>query len=361
MELAEEWSRLALDHLPVGILIINRHRKVRIFNQTLSRFLGLEREKILGQPLLETLDDRVPENNLLLKTLATGKEFQNMKPQTVVTVSCSVACLVNTLPVRNKTGITVGAMALFSPAARLQEMENAVIKAEKLAILGQLAAGMVHEIRNPLTAIGGFLQLMQKHLQGSPREEYIPIMLAELNHANRLISEFLQFARPGFTKRGKCSINDIIKDLVLLVESEALSRQIEIETALDNSTPKIIGDSGQLKQVFINIIKNAFDALSPGGKILIKTKTLWNESENFVQISINDTGAGVDEEVIKNMFNPFFTTKENGTGLGMFTSKKIIDNHKGRIKIKSEPGKGTTVNVLLPVEQQLLTIAGTSM
>lgn len=308
VELTEEWSRLALDHLPVGLLVINRHRKIRIFNQTLSRFLGLKREKVLGQPLLEILDNRGPDFNLLLKTLTTGKEFQNAKPQSVVTATCSVTCLVNTYPIRNRTGITVGAMAVFSPAARLQEMENAVIKAEKLAILGQLAAGMVHEIRNPLTAIGGFLQLMQNCLKGKPKEEYIPIMLSELNHANRLISEFLQFAKPGYAKRSWCSIIEIIKDVVLLVESEALSRQFSIEEDLDVNIPKVIVDSGQLKQVFMNILKNAFDALSEGGKIFIQAK--WNEFEGCVQISFRDTGMGINEEIIKNMFNPFFTTKE---------------------------------------------------
>jgi len=350
LELAEEWSRLALDHLPVGLLVINRHRKIRIFNQTLSRFLGLKSEKVLGRPLLELMDDRGTEFNILLQTLITGKEFQNVKPQAVTTVSCCVACLVNTYPVRNRTGITVGAMAVFSPAARLQEMENAVVKAEKLAILGQMAAGMVHEIRNPLTAVGCFLQLLHKCLKGNPKEEYIPIMLAELNHANRLISEFLQFAKPGYSRPGRCSIVEIIKDVVLLVESEALSRQFNIEVDLDVNIPKVIVDSGQLKQVFINIIKNAFDALSEGGKIFVQTTS--NELEGFVQISFRDTGVGIDKETLENMFNPFFTTKESGTGLGMFTSKKIIDNHGGRIEIQSEPGKGTTVTVLLPVEQQ---------
>jgi two-component system sensor histidine kinase AtoS len=195
VELAEEWACLALDHLPVGLLVVNRHRKIRIFNKTLSRLLGLKSEEVLGKPLLEVLDDREPDYNILLQTLTTGKEFQNVKPQAVTTFSCSIPCLVDTHVIRNRTGITVGAMALFSPAARLQEMENAVIKAEKLAILGQMAAGMVHEIRNPLTAIGCFLQLLQKQLKGYSKEEYIPIMLTELKNANRLISEF--YSMPG--------------------------------------------------------------------------------------------------------------------------------------------------------------------
>lgn len=349
MELAGEWSRLALDHLPVGLLVINRHKQIRIFNQVLSRLIGLSCEKVLGEPLLESLDDREANSNILLQTLATGKEFQNVKPEAVISVSCSVACLVNTYVVRNRTGITVGAMAVFSPAGRLQEMENAVVKAEKLAILGQLAAEMVHEIRNPLTAIGCFLQLLQKCLKGNPKEEYIPLMLDELNHANRLISDFLQLSKPGFSRRTRFSIIETINDVMMLVESEARLRQLDIEVDIKVDIPTIIGDKEQLKQVFINIIKNAFDALSDGGKILVQIS--WDKLEGFAQVSFRDTGVGIDEATITNMFNPFFTTKESGTGLGMFTSKKIIDNHGGSIKIQSEPGKGTTVVVLLPVTQ----------
>lgn len=349
VELAEEWSRLALDHLPFGLLVINRHKRVRIFNKTLARLTGLKSEEVLGKPLLGILDDREPDFNILLQTLATGKEFQNNKPQAVISVPCPVACLVSTHVIRNRTGITVGAMALFSPSARLQEMENAVVKAEKLAILGQMAAGMVHEIRNPLTAIGCFLQLLQKQLKGNPKEEYIPIMLAELQNANRLISEFLQYAKPGYAKRTSCSIVEAIKNVVMLVESEALSRKLNIDVELGADMPNIVVDNEQLKQVFINIMKNAFDALSAGGEIFIKTA--WNEPEGFARVSFRDTGVGMDEETIANMFNPFFTTKESGTGLGMFTSKKIIDNHGGRIEIQSETGKGTTVIVLLPVVQ----------
>lgn len=350
VELAEEWSSLALDHIPVGLLVINRHKKIRIFNHTLSRLLEVKSEEVLGKPLMGVLYTREPGFNILLKTLATGEEFLNVKPQAVVTVSCSDTCQVSTHPVRNRTGITVGAMAMFTPAARLQEMENAVVKAEKLAILGQMAAGMVHEIRNPLTAIGCFLQLLHRNLHGKPKEEYIPIMLSELNRVNRLITEFLQFARPGYARRSRCSIVEIIKDVVMLVEYEALSRQIKIEVNLNVNIPNVFVDCEQIKQVFINIMKNAFDALPDGGKIFVENT--WNESEGFVQVSIRDTGAGIDKDTIANMFNPFFTTKESGTGLGMFTSKKIIDNHGGRIDIQSEPGHGTKVTVMLPVNHQ---------
>ncbi len=249
----------------------------------------------------------------------------------------------------NDSGEGESAMAVFLPAGRLRELENAVIKAEKLAVLGQLVAGMVHEIRNPLTAIGGFLELLQKQLKGTPKESYISVMLAELEHVNRLITEFLSLTKPGYSKRVKCVINNIIREVVMLVESEAQIRKLDLSLATETDMPHILGDGEQLKQVFLNIIKNAFEVLDDGGKIYLQTS--WDGQEGLVKVAVRDTGPGIDGQTINNMFIPFFTTKEKGTGLGMFLSKQIIDNHGGRIEVESEPGKGTTVTVLLPVSQ----------
>jgi len=343
----EDWSRMAVDHLPIGLLVIDREGQVRVFNRALSRLTGLTSDNVLARPFLKVLDGHRPDLNKLLQTLATGWEFQELNPEAVIPVIGSTAFAASTYAIRDKNGVTIGAIAVFVPVGRQQELENAVIKAEKLAILGQLAAEMVHEIRNPLTAVGGFLQLLQKSLKGTPKEEYIPIMLAELKHVNRLITEFLQLAKPGSSKRTPCSITKIMNEVVMLVESEAAPRKVDIinETSIDSSS--ISGDDKQLKQVFLNIIKNAFDALSDGGKLFLQTS--WDMHEGFVRVTIRDTGAGMDEQTVTNLFDPFFTTKESGTGLGMFISKKIIDNHGGRIEIQSEPERGTTVTVLLPV------------
>lgn len=229
-----------------------------------------------------------------------------------------------------------------------QELERAIIKAEKLAILGQLAAGVLHEIKNPLTTISGFLQLLHKELKGTQKEEYVRIALAELEHANKLLDEFLQMARPGFSNRQRCSIVGLIKEVYILAESEALLRQVEIKHESIGDIPHILGDAEQLKQVFLNLIRNAFEALSPGGRILMQAS--WYEKENHVRVTVSDTGAGMDDKIISSMFNPLFTTKDTGTGLGMFISKKIIDNHRGHIEVESKPGKGTSITILLPLE-----------
>lgn len=342
-----KWPQLTLDHLPVGLLVIDQEGQVQVFNRTLSRLAGLEYEEVLGRPLQDFLDGSRTGFSKLLQTLSTGKEFQDLKPKAVLPVIDSNGYWVNTYKITDESGTIIGAMAVFIPIERRQELENAIIKAEKLAILGQLAAVAVHEIRNPLTTINGFLQLLQKDLRGTPKEEYLNIMLSELKHVNRLISEILHLARPGYSKRTHCLINKLIREVYILVESEASIHYLEIILDMSNNIPPILADDEQLKQVFLNIIRNAFEALSPGGKLYLQTSC--DKDEGFVRITIRDTGTGMDKQTIANMFDPFFTTKETGTGLGMFISKKIIDNHGGRLEVQSEPAKGTTVIVFLPV------------
>ncbi|OPX87145.1 MAG: Sporulation kinase E [Pelotomaculum sp. PtaB.Bin104] len=346
--LMEGWSDLALDHLPVGLLIIDQEGCIRGINQVLTGLTGVKREQVTGLPFQEIYEVEQTGSNKLLQTLTSGKEFQHLEPEAVIPGIRTNGYTISTHSVRNKSGVIIGALALFTPVGRLQELENAVIKAEKLALLGQLAAEMVHEIRNPLTTINGFLQLLQKDLKGTTREEYINLMLTEMIRVNGLIKQFLQLSRPGYSKRKQFCLNKLMNDISMLVESEAMLRKLDIHLMTAPDIPPILGDNEQLKQAFLNIIKNGFDALSKGGKLFMQTS--WNSHEKFVKVMIKDTGVGMDKQTIANMFYPFFTTKESGTGLGMLISKKIIDNHGGQIDVQSEPGKGTIVSVLLPVD-----------
>jgi len=339
VEIAEILPRLAIDQLVIGLLMINREGQICLFNQALARMTGLNQHEFLGQSLYHP--------NKLLQTFATSKEYQNVQPSTILPVMGLNNCAASTHIVRGKSGVPVGAMAVFIPAGRQQELEEAVVKAEKLAILGQMAAEMVHEIRNPLTVMDGLIKLLQPDLQGTAKEEYVAIILTELKHINHLITDFLQLSKPGYAKRSPCSITQVINEVILLVKNEALLRQLDLQLDLAKDIPNIFGDGEQLKQVFLNILKNAFEALSCDGQVYLQT--YWNRPENLVQVIVRDTGVGMDEQTRISMFDPFFTTKENGTGLGMFIIKKIVDNHGGRIEIQSEPEKGTVVTVLLPV------------
>jgi signal transduction histidine kinase len=243
-EIAEILPSLAIDQLVIGILMINREGQVCLFNQALAKMTGLNQHDVLGQSLYPP--------NKLLQTFATGREFQNLQPSTILPVMGLNNCTTSTHIVRGKSGVPVGAMAVFLPAGQQQELEEAVIKAEKLAILGQMAAEMAHEIRNPLTVINGFMTLLQEDLTGTPKEKYVSIIRDELKHVNNLISDFLQFSRPGYAKRTRCSIVQIITDVTMLVDNEASLRNLEIDLELAEDIPDILGDIEQLKQVALN-------------------------------------------------------------------------------------------------------------
>lgn len=238
-----------------------------------------------------------------------------------------------------------GAFVIVDEIARPAKNEPDMAQTEKLAMVGQLAAGAAHEIRNPLTSVRGFIQLLRKELSNTPKAEYIDIIIAEIDRVNSIINEFLKLAKPATPRRGACRIEDLFREIRVLVESEAFLKNVEVIEEIDN-LPEILIDKEQIKQVLINVIQNSFDAMPKGGKLIITASAELDEMA--VKISLRDSGSGMDREIVDRMFKPFYTTKEHGTGLGLSVSLQIIENHGGRMEIDSVPGCGTTTNIYLP-------------
>jgi two-component system, sporulation sensor kinase A len=224
-----------------------------------------------------------------------------------------------------------------------KKTEDLLRKSDKLAVVGQMAAGVAHEIRNPLTALRGFVQLLQSTVK-EPRT-YFDVMLSELDRINLIVSEFLFLAKPQIVHFEQNDLLVLLKKVVQLLETQAILSNIQIR--LDFApVPWIYCDENQIKQVFVNVLKNAIEAMPRGGEILIQVRS---RDEDFVQVRIIDQGCGISQEQIRRLGEPFYTTKEKGTGLGLLVSYQIIEAHKGKIQIESELEKGTTVEVLLPV------------
>jgi two-component system sporulation sensor kinase A len=216
---------------------------------------------------------------------------------------------------------------------------------EKLTLVGQLAAGIAHEIRNPLTALKGFLQLMQKN--GQEKKEYYSIMSSELARIELIVSELLVLAKPQSTYFQERDLHTLIKHVVTLIDTEAIIKNVLITVEFESDIPPIRCDENQLKQAFINFLKNGIEAMQNGGNIFIKV----SRDEAHVIIRFIDQGCGIPEERIKRLGEPFYTTKETGTGLGLMVSYKIIENHNGQIRMTSKLNEGTTVEVILPIDR----------
>jgi PAS domain S-box-containing protein len=228
------------------------------------------------------------------------------------------------------------------------DTEELIIKSEKLSVVGQLAAGIAHELRNPLTSLVGFLQLLQEDPGNiQQNQNYLKIMGNEFTRIEQIIGEFLVLSKPHVSIHKKNSIKMLINHVVNLLESQAVLNNVEIKTEFETEVPVILCEENQLKQVFINLIKNAIEAMNSGG--VVDVEVALQNSESII-VKVRDEGSGIPEKEISKLGDPFFTTKENGTGLGLMVCQKIIDNHDGQLIIDSDVNKGTTVKVILPIK-----------
>ena len=224
-----------------------------------------------------------------------------------------------------------------------KKAQDLILRSEKLAVVGELAAGVAHEIRNPLTSIKGFMQLAKQQGEFNPR--YVQIMLSEISRIDSIVSEYLSLAKPNKNSpKSLQNIDTLVRNVITLFESQTNLKNIMIHSKLDHSY-QIMCNPNEIKQVLINIFQNAIEAIGSNGDIFI---TLKNISEDGVEIIVIDNGCGIEKERLKKIGEPFFSTKEKGTGLGLLTSNRIIEKHNGTIKIHSEVNKGTEVRVFLP-------------
>ncbi|MDQ8736098.1 PAS domain S-box protein [Paenibacillus sp. LHD-38] len=225
--------------------------------------------------------------------------------------------------------------------------EEVLIRSEKLSAIGQLAAGVAHEIRNPLTALKGFTQLLSARYPEQP--QYFDIMANEIDRITLIVNEFMTLAKPHFTQFNYEPLEPILQSVLSILETQAILLNVELKVCFDHTRPMIFCNADQLRQVFLNLIKNALEAMPQGGEVVLTVATT---DDGKVQIRIKDGGIGIPEELIKKIGEPFVTTKEKGTGLGIMISTRIIEAHKGTLRISSVINEGTVVEIILPVQEQ---------
>jgi two-component system, NtrC family, sensor histidine kinase AtoS len=327
-----------------GIVTVDVKGMVTSINPAAQQILGVGRDEILGRPYATLFNSDANFSSLLLDTLESGKDH--------VGVSIDVPLKDRTLHVSSSTsllrdgrGLVIGAVAVIKDISETKQLQRQVIRADRLAALGELVAGIAHDIRNPLTSIRGFVQFLQK--SGDPRDwqEYGPLIIREVDGLNRIIGELLEFAKPYPPRYGSVQVNDLIREMLILVKKRADTQSIQLELRLDPSLSSIEADGEQLKQVLLNLMINSCQAIAERGTITIVTEM---ERSDWLNIHVIDDGAGILKEHIEKVFDPFFSTKPAGTGLGLAVVQRIINNHHGMIEIISEPGRGTDVKIGLP-------------
>ena len=334
-----------------GILTLNNLGKITSFNHAAQVITRLKSSEILGKNFYEIFfspqDKNINLNNLPKRfetsfTRSDGASF-------ILGFSSSI--------LRDKQQNEIGKIATFQDLTRVRDMEEKIKRMDRLAALGGLAAGIAHEIRNPLTSLSGSIQVLRDQLDlTEENRKLINIALGETKRLNNLITDFLLFAQPERGEKKKLDISSLIEEtLDLFIHSPECKKNIRVTKSI---APELLieGNAGHLKQVFWNILKNAVQSQPVGGVIHIAAmienqKTTLEEDvpNRKTKISIKDNGCGIPQEIQKKIFDPFFTTKEQGSGLGLAISYRIIENHKGELTISSKENQGTEVIIHLPL------------
>ncbi|REK69467.1 PAS domain S-box protein [Paenibacillus paeoniae] len=331
-----------INHSNDAIHLMDLEGKVIQVNRAFEQLFGYEEAEVLGKKYPTTPETHRMEKRQMIGLLLAGKKLPAQETLRVTKTGEIIPVSVTVSPIRDSDG-TIRAFASTCRDMRSRNrMEELLRRSEKLTTVGQLAAGVAHEIRNPLTTLRGFLQLQ---LQSKALNlSHVTLMLSELDRINLIVGEFLILAKPQATKFVTKDVRDVLQDVLRFLDSEAHLHNIVFRTVITEEPCLISCEENQLKQVFINLLKNGIEAMPQGGPIHISIQ----KKGSSIAISITDEGVGIPEEMISKIGDPFFTGKETGTGLGIMVSQRIIHSHQGTLDIQSQVNVGTSVKVTLP-------------
>ncbi|MFF2483398.1 ATP-binding protein [Paenibacillus sp. NPDC058071] len=337
-----------IDEMSIAVILVNHHGRITNVNEMGYRlFLNhsniRERSEVVGKYYTAFLNPIRQDGDIrLLYEALKGNRMQLEPKMEDGRMLLKTAFCIRNLP----NGAITGAAIIAQDVTELTMLRNEVGRMERLSLVGQMAASITHEIRNPMAVIRGFVQLMRERSPES-QQEYYRIVMEELDRANTIISDFLSLAQNRVLSMSKASLNDIIKELLPLLEADAHMRNQTIELDLGEIPPIMLNDK-EIKQLLLNIARNGMEAMGDKGTLWLRT--VFDETKKGIALYIKDEGVGIPEEQMDRLFEPFFTTKSRGTGLGLPLCLSIAERHNGRIDVESEEGKGTTFIVSFAVE-----------
>jgi two-component system sensor histidine kinase HydH len=332
-------------NLPVGLVATGRDGRIAFFNEAAEKITKIRLDEARGNTLEELLPSPWSDLQPLVDEGRTvvEKEMEcsfGAGPPAPLSVSAS--------KIVNEDGDFVGNILILRDLGEVRRLQEEIRRKEKLAALGNLAAGVAHEIRNPLSSIKGFATYFgAKFGEGSEDRESADMMIGEVDRLNRVISELLEFARPSDLNLKPVQVNELLQHSLRLIQQDAGARNIEIDFSAGDDSRVTLVDPDRFTQALLNLYLNAIQAMNEGGVLSVRSSF---EHDEQITIEVSDTGSGIGPEDLTRVFDPYFTTKPRGAGLGLAIVHKIVEAHNGEIKIRSTPGTGTVVSILLPLE-----------
>jgi two-component system, sporulation sensor kinase E len=341
--------------LQEGITVVDSAGKIRYLNHAMTTLLGLDPQKAMGTPISQHIRG-VDWPTILAEGRVVSRDLEVFYPQ---------ARFLNfyLVPLEDQETSVMGFALIFHDLTAHRAQAREAIESERINAVTLLAAGVAHELGNPLNSLNIHLQLLERDLRQdgarTSREdllESVRVARSEVGRLDTIISQFLGAVRPSHAARSMVAINAIVHESLAFLEPELRDRDVIVQEELQDGLPLIPANSDQLKQAFYNLIKNAVQALSHGGILRVTT----SRSDDHLVISFEDNGTGISTEDMAHITEPYFTRKKQGTGLGLFIVQRILHEHGGHLELLSEPGRGTTARILLPLAEHRVRLLGPS-
>lgn len=332
-----------VSRLPAGLIVTDHHGVILLANPAALSITGMTEQDLVGRPSADVLPENLAEQVSSGESgeRVTEKEIEcNFSGKGKIPLSVSSAAIVN------DDGIWLGSLVIFRDLTEIMGLRRDMQRKEKLAAIGELAAGVAHEIRNPLSSVKGMATYFKNRFgNDSEAADAAKIMVEETDRLNRVITELLEFARPSRIHARAADINEVLEHSVRLIGRDATSRGIGITVRKGRDLPEALIDADRFLQCLLNLYANAIQAMEASGEIQVESK---RSEDGGIRVRIADTGSGIRQEDVARIFDPYFTTKPSGTGLGLAIVHKIVEDHGGRITVHSTPGKGTEFLIDLP-------------
>jgi PAS domain S-box-containing protein len=333
-----------IDNLPLSIVAVDARGLVLTWNRAAETLLGISGEEARGKPITRVATDRT-WRDALIRSLEQGVVEIAAEHRIQRADGSTVPAELSTGPLRDSEGRIRGAVATLVDVSSLRSMEERIRQLDRLAALGRFASSVAHELRNPLTGIATGVQYLSRGFpEGDDRHESVAFILREVVRLNQIVQDLFTASRPRDLRLEPVSIRDVAERALRGLNPTPQDAGVTIVLEGADDWPGIVADADQLLQVFLNLIQNAVQATEAGGRIVVRAKP----DGPGVAIEVEDTGAGIRPEDLQRVFDPFFTTRARGTGLGLFVTHSIVQRHRGSIEALSELGKGTLFRVRLP-------------
>ncbi|MEJ5375472.1 MAG: ATP-binding protein [bacterium] len=346
------FTQSVLQSLTSGLISVDQNGNITYMNRGAERILQYSAEEVMGKPLGTAMASKQYKD--LLKGRAAKQQVLSHREINITRkdgVEIPVGFTIS--PHLNESGKEIGKIIHFRDLTEIKEMQEELLRMDRLISLGEIAMGIAHEIRNPLAGIRITAQALEEEVAHNPTwREYVGRIISEIDRLNGLLKSFFSFAKPQQPQLAPCWLPKLVEEVLFLLRKDLENRGIRVENTHAQELPQIYVDEGQIKQVLFNLCMNAMQAMEQGGTLRIHTDQAIAAGRREMVLTVTDTGKGISPEHQSRIFDPFFTTKAKGLGLGLSITYRIIQRHKGRIRVQSEPGRGTTFFVHLPVETE---------